>query len=147
MTRPRRRSRFRSRGAAALAAPVVAVAIAAGVAALPRVAPAQACCVGTGLGTAGRLRVGEDRAAGMQMRARSVMGAFSGTGGYATSAPGYRDVGFEEDLFGSKRFGSHFSVGLSAPFVQPARESAGLSGFGGGLGDAAATARFDVVNA
>ena len=83
----------------------------------------------------------------MQMRARSVMGGFSGTGSYATSAAGYRDVGFEEDLFGALRFGSHFQVALSAPFVQTARQNGGLSGFGGGLGDLAASARFDAVNA
>ena len=49
MTRPRWHSRFRS----ALA---VAIVIAAGVAAFPRDAVAQACCVGTGLVTPGRLR-------------------------------------------------------------------------------------------
>src|SRR3954447_15570795 len=146
MTRPRRHSRFRS-GAMALAAPAVALAIATAIAALPRVAAAQACCVGTGLVTPARLRTFEDRAVGMEMRARSVMGAFGGTGSYATSPSGYREVGFEEDLFGAVRFGSHFQIAVLAPFVQTSRQEAGLSGWGGGLGAVAATARFDAVNA
>ena len=81
------------------------------------------------------------------MRARSVMGAFGGTGSYATSASGNREVGFEEDLFGALRLGSHFQVGLWAPFVQTSRQAGGLSGWGGGLGDVAANVRFDAVNA
>ena len=54
----------------------VALAVVVGIAAVPRGAAAQACCVGTGLVTPARLRTFEDRAVGMQMRARSVMGAF-----------------------------------------------------------------------
>ena len=131
--------------AAALAG--VALAVVAGVAAVPRDAAAQACCVGTGLVTPARLRTFEDRAVGFQMRARSVMGAFGGTGSYATSGAGNRDVGFEEDLFAALRLGSHFQVGLWAPFVQTSRQAGGLSGWGGGLGDVAANVRFDAVNA
>ena len=109
MTRRRRPSRFRDR--AAMAA-VVALALAAGVTACPRTAAAQACCVGTGLVTPARLRTFEDRAVGVQMRARSVMGAFAGSGSYATSAAGTRDVGFEEDLFGALRLGPRLQVAL-----------------------------------
>src|SRR3954464_15043041 len=125
MTRRRRHSRFRS-GATALAAPAVALAIAAGIAALPRPAAAQACCVGTGLVTPARLRTFESGALGVQMRARSVMGSFSAGGDYATSAAGNRDLGFEEDLFGALRLGSRFQVGLWAPFVQTSRSQAGF---------------------
>jgi len=146
MTRRRRPSKFRS-GARAIAPVAVAIAVAGGLAALPRVAAAQSCCVGTGLLTPARLRTFEDHALGMQMRARSVMGAFRSGGGYASSVSGNRDLGFEESLFGAVRFGSHFQVGLSAPFLQTSRQVAGASGFGGGLGDVAATARFDAVNA
>jgi hypothetical protein len=144
MTRRRRPSRFRDRTAAVA---IVALALAAGVTACPRTAAAQACCVGTGLVTPARLRTFEDHAVGVQMRARSVMGAFGESGSYATSAAGNRDVGFEEDLFGAVRLGSHFQVALLAPFIQTSRAAAGLSGFGGGLGDLTASARFDAVNA
>jgi hypothetical protein len=144
MTRRRRRSRSRDR---AVAVTVFTLALAGAIAARPRPAAAQACCVGTGLATPARLRTFEDRAVGMQMRARSVMGAFGGTGSYATSPAGSRELGFEEDLFAAFRLGSHLQIGLQAPFVQTSRAAAGMSGFGGGLGDVAATARFDAVNA
>jgi hypothetical protein len=83
----------------------------------------------------------------MQMRARAVMGAFGPSGSYATSGAGQSDVGFEEDLFGALRLGSRFQVALLAPFVQTARAVPGASGFGGGLGDVSASARFDLTNA
>jgi len=146
MTRPRQRSRSRDRRAArAIAA--ASLLIAAGVAASPRTAAAQACCVGTGLVTPARLRTFEAGAAGVQMRARSVIGSFDQGGGYATSGSGNRDLGFEEDLFGALRLGTRFQVGLWAPFVQTSRQYAGLSGFGGGVGDVAVNARFDAIDA
>jgi len=117
------------------------------VAAHPCPARAQACCVGTGLVTPARLRTFESRAVGVQMRARSVMGAFRASGSYATSAAGNRDLGFEEDLFAAFRLSSRFQVGLWAPFVQTSRQLAGTSGFGGGLGDLAVNARYDIINA
>src|SRR3954454_6585527 len=122
MTRRRRPSRSRERAAAVA---VVALALAAGITARPRTAAAQSCCVGTGLITPARLRTFEDHAVGMQMRARSVMGAFGPSGSYASSVSGNRDLGFEESLFGALRFGSHFQVGLSAPFLQTSRQLGG----------------------
>jgi hypothetical protein len=145
MTRRRRRSRFRDGAGAPIAA--LSLAVATAIVALPRAAAAQACCVGTGLVTPARLRTFEDRALGIQMRARSVMGAFGGTGSYATSTGDNREIGFEEVLFGAQRFGSHLQVGLWAPFIQTARQAGGLSGWGGGLGDLAANARWDAVHA
>jgi hypothetical protein len=144
MTRRRRPSRFRDRLRAILAGALV---VAAGVAARPRPAAAQACCVGTGLVTPARLRTFEDRAMGVQMRARSVMGAFGPSGGYATSGAGNRELGFEEDLFGAFRLGRRFQIGLWAPFIQTSRVQPGVSGFGGGLGDVAANLRFEAVDA
>jgi len=148
MTRRRRLSRFRDRLPAIVAGALV---IAAGVAARPRTAAAQACCVGTGLVTPARLRTFEDRAVGMQMRARSVMGAFGPTGGFAMSGDGNRELGFEEDLFAAFRLGHRFQIGLWAPFVQTSRAVSSaygrISGFGGGLGDVAANVRFEAVDA
>jgi len=129
MTRPRRRSKFRSAAPASgtARALLAALALAAGAAAFPRAAAGQACCVGTGLVTPARLRTFEDRAVGVQMRARSVMGAFGGSGSYAASGVGNRELGFEEDLFGALRLGSHFQVAVWAPFVQTSRAAGGLS--------------------
>ena len=84
---------------------------------------------------------------GVQMRARSVMGAFGPSGSYAMSGAGNREIGFEEDLFGAFRLGRRFQIGLWAPFIQTSRAAAGLSGFGGGLGDVAANVRFEAVDA
>ena len=142
MTRRSRLSRSPDRPRAAA---VVIVALVGGVTARPRPAAAQACCVGTGLVTPARLRTFEDRAVGVQMRARSVMGAFGETGSYAATET--RELGFEEDLFGALRLGRRFQVGLWAPFVQTSRAVPGVSGFGGGLGDVAASARFDALDA
>src|SRR5262245_43301956 len=148
MTPPRHRSRSRSGSiAAATPAAAIAIAIAAGVIAFPRAAAAQACCVGTGLLTPARLRTFEGGVVGFQMRARSVMGEFGGTGSYAGSPSGYRDLGFEQDLFGAMRLAPHFQIGRWAPFVQTGRQAGGLSGWGGGLGDIAVNARFDAINA
>jgi len=147
MTRRRRPSRSRDAGAARAVAAACLLVAAGGAAMWPRSAAAQACCVGTGLITPGRLRTFESSAVGVQMRARSVIGAFDGTGGYATSVAGNHDIGFEEDLFASLRLSPHFQVGAWAPFVQTSRQEGGLSGFGGGLGDVAANARFDAIDA
>jgi hypothetical protein len=144
MTRRRRRSS--SSSSVALLVVIVSAGSAAFIAS-PRRAFAQACCVGTGLVTPARLRTFEDRALGVQMRARSVMGSFGGTGDFATSAADNRDLGFEEDLFGAVRFASHFQASVSVPFVQTSRAAGGFSGFGGGLGDVAANLRFDAVDA
>jgi hypothetical protein len=145
MTPPLHRSRFRS-GPIATATSAAVVAIAAGIIAFPRAAAAQACCVGTGLVTPGRLRPFESGLVGFQMRARSVMGEFGGTGSYAPSSS-YREIGFEEDLYGALRLGRHLQIGVLAPFVQTGRQAGVLSGWGGGLGDVAVNARFDALNA
>ena len=52
----------------------------------------------------------------------AVMGEFAGSGSYATSPNGNRELGFEEDLFAALRLGSHFQVGLLAPFLQTSRQ-------------------------
>ena len=147
MTRRRRRSRSGSVAPAIAAGFALALAVAGGVAAFPRDAAAQVCCVGTGLVTPARLRTFEDRALGIQMRARSVMGAFGGTGSYAASAAGNSELAFQEDLYGALRLGARFQIGVLAPFVQTARQAGGLSGWGGGLGDVAASGRFDAFTA
>jgi hypothetical protein len=147
MTRRRRPSRSRDRGRRALVLASLAIGGSLCLAALPRDAAAQACCVGTGLLTPARLRTYEEVAVGVQMRARSVMGAFGGGGDYATSASGVRELGFEQDLFGAVRLGRRFQVGLWAPFVETSRQAAGFSGFGGGLGDVAVNSRFDAIDA
>src|SRR5262252_862997 len=101
---PRRHHSSSRDGRGMRAVALACLIVAAGIAAHPRRAAAQACCVGTGLITPARLRTFESAAVG-------------------------------------------FQVGLWAPFVQTSRQAGGLSGFGGGLGDVAANARFDAIDA
>ena len=68
----------------------------------------------------------------MQMRARSVMAGSAAAAATRRRRRDIADVGFEEDLFGALRFGSHFQVALSAPFVQTARQNGGLWGLAAG---------------
>jgi hypothetical protein len=109
---------------------------------------AQACCVAGGLTTPARLRRDERMAVGLQTRVRGVVGAFGADGSYATSEAGSREVGGEEDLLAALRLGARAQVALQVPFVQTVRRvpTAGggaLSAWGGGLGDVAASARWE----
>jgi hypothetical protein len=112
---------------------------------LPAAARAQACCVGTGLVTPARLRIFEERAVGIQTRARSVLGAFGEGGSFAASGAGTRELSFQQDLFGAMRFGRRFQAALLIPFVTTNRQAANLSGWGSGVGDVATNVRYDAI--
>jgi hypothetical protein len=112
---------------------------------LPAVARAQACCVGTGLVTPARLRIFEERAIGIQTRARSVLGVFGEGGSFAASGGGTRELSFQQDLFGAMRFGRRLQAALLVPFVTTNRQAAGLSGWGSGVGDVATNVRYDAI--
>jgi hypothetical protein len=143
VTRSRFTSTFRSRHLAAL---LVALAIAGAA----TDAWAQACCVAAGLTTPARLRRDERFSVGVGTRMRTVLGAFGPDGSYVGSADGNRELGAEEDLLGAVRVATRVQLALQIPFVQTARRvaSAGgtaLSEMGGGLGDVAASARWDLL--
>ena len=109
---------------------------------------AQACCVAAGLTTPARLRRDERYAVGLQTRMRTVVGNFGADGTYATSGAGNRELGGQEDLLAAVRLGARWQVALQVPFVQTGRRvaapgGASLSGWGGGLGDVAASARWE----
>jgi hypothetical protein len=142
MTPPRRPSRFPRPWAAAT---IVLLSLGAVSAWTPRRALAQACCVGTGLVTPARLRVFEDYAAGVQTRARSVMGSFDAGGDYVRSPPGDDELDLEQDFFAAARAGEHLQASLKIPFVETGRRSTGASAWGGGLGDVSANLRYDLT--
>ena len=109
---------------------------------------AQACCVAAGLTTPARLRRDERVAVGLQTRVRTVVGAFGADGSYTTSESGSRELGGGEDLLAAVRLGARAQIALQVPFVQTARRvgtpgGAPLSSWGGGLGDVAASARWE----
>ena len=89
MTRRRRPSRFRDRAATGRGRRARARRRRRRV---PAAAAAQACCVGTGLVTPAPAADVRGSRVGIQMRARSVMGAFGPTGSYAASAAGTREL-------------------------------------------------------
>jgi hypothetical protein len=122
----------------------VALALVVGVVA-PRAARAQVCCVGTGLVTPARLRAFESYAVGLQLRARSVTGAFGPGGDYASMSPGSSDRSFEQDLLAAARFGARLQAAVTIPFVETSRRAGDLAGAGGGLGDLSLSTRWDFV--
>jgi len=143
VTRSRFTSTFLSPRLAAL---LVALAI-GGIAAE---AWAQACCVAAGLTTPARLRRDERFAVGVATRVRTVTGAFGPDGSYVGSADGNRELGAEEHLLAAVRVASRVQLALQIPFVQTARRVApaggtALSGMGGGLGDVAASGRWELL--
>ena len=137
MTRSRRRSSCSSARALAVAA--------IGVAALLRAAPAaaQACCAGGALLTPTRLAVQEDYAVGLQMQARSNVGSYASTGGFAASDGSWQVL--EQDLAASARLFRRAQVGLLLPMIQNHHVESGTEAWGGGLGDVAVTARYDFL--
>ena len=144
MIRSRPHSTFLDPSARAAGLLGVAVLLALSIA-MPRRARAQACCVATGLTTPARLRLYEDGAVGVQTRIRSVLGSFDARGNYVPAPAGDHELDAEEDLFVAKRFGPHWQISLQVPFVQTARSAGSVSGWGGGLGDVSANARWDVL--
>ena len=135
MTRSRRRLPCRSG--------VVAAAL--GALAVLRAPPAagQACCAGGAVVTPTRLAEQEDVALGLQMRARSNLGVFAPDGGYAASAATEQTL--EQDLAGSVRVLRRAQVGALLPTIQNHRNAGGLDEWGGGIGDLAITARYDLL--
>lgn len=106
----------------------------------------QACCASAGLVIPSRLRSYEDAAVGLQARGRSVFGAFDPAGGYRGAGAGESEWGFGQDLFGAVRLLDRGQLALLVPFVETRRAVAGTSSAGGGLGDVAVDARYDLVN-
>ncbi|MES1172503.1 MAG: hypothetical protein ABUL77_04640 [Bacteroidota bacterium] len=106
---------------------------------------AQACCASAGLVAPTRLRSYEDFAVGLQAKGRSVFGAFSGAGDYRVNSAEESEWDLEQDLFAVARVFEHGQVSLLIPFVQTRRAVPGASDLGGGLGDVAVSARYDVT--
>jgi hypothetical protein len=123
-----------------------AIAIAAGLAlvmAVPSRAHAQACCAGGAVVTPARLALHEDLALGVQVRARTNLGSFDASGRYL-SAEGIEQV-FEQDVAASVRVTQQGQVGAVVPMVQTHRSAGNIDDWGGGVGDVALAARYDLL--
>lgn len=110
-----------------------------------REAHAQACCASAGLVIPTRLRSYEDIAVGIQARGRSVFGAFNPGGTYAQAGAGESEWDLGQDVFAAARVFGRGQVALLVPFLQTWRAVPGASSAGGGVGDVAVSARWDVV--
>jgi hypothetical protein len=108
-----------------------------------RRADAQACCAGGAVVTPTRLAPHEDFAVGLQVRVRSNGGWFDSHGQYAGTSG--REQIFEQDLAGSLRFSGRGQAAAVLPFIETHRRAAGLDDTGGGIGDLALTARYDLL--
>ena len=96
--------------------------------------------------TPGRLKLGEDVLVGVGSKGRLVFGSLSAAHAFVAPPPGARELGFEEDLFGTVRVLEQLQLGVSVPFVQTSRAVPGLAELGGGVGDISASARYELVS-
>lgn len=108
-------------------------------------ARAQACCAGSAALTPGRLALHEDALVGLQLRAATVLGSFDDRARYTAEPSGANEQDFEQDLFGAVRVLRQGQVALLLPFVETRRQAPGVTDFGGGLGDANLSLRYDFV--
>ncbi|MBK6460451.1 MAG: transporter [Myxococcales bacterium] len=108
---------------------------------------AQACCAGTGAVTPARLALHEDAAAGLQLRAATVVGSHSASAEYVPAPPGAGEVDLEQSLYGAVRVLRRGQLGALLPLVQTFRTTPTRSEAGGGLGDINVSARYDFLRA
>jgi hypothetical protein len=151
MTRPNRRLtslRARSLRSTVLRATALRVSFATAVVlgAIARAPPvaAQACCAGGSLVAPTRLAPYDDFAVGLQVRTRSVLGSFSSSGAYTSSAT---EQDLEQDLAASFRLTSRGQIGVVVPYLETRRLESGVGQWGSGIGDLSFNARYDFLTA
>ena len=83
--------------------------------------------------------------AGVQVKASDVLGSYDSGGHYDGSPRGDSEIDLEQDLFGAFRLFGRAQLALLVPIVETRRQAAGVSAFGGGVGDINASARYDFV--
>jgi len=112
--------------------------------AAPRASLAAACC-GSGHGLGQRLGPSERAAISISLRGADRFGGHGYDGAFALAPPGVLDLEGRAELGVLVAPVSRLQLGLVAPLVLSARRSGDVSATGGGLGDLAFSARFDVV--
>jgi len=114
--------------------------------ALPSRAYAQPCCAGASVLTPARLTPLDDALVGLQLRGARIVGSYDSSGQYVPSPGGVTEIDLEQDLIGSLRVFGRGQLSLSIPILQTIRSAGNISGeVGGGLGDIAASGRYDIV--
>jgi hypothetical protein len=128
---------YRRRGAVGLA---VAAALL-----LPRPAAAGACCMSATSFGVGRLLPWEDWAAGVQLGHARSLGEWDGTGALRWNPPDYSDGLSRVEPWAIVRVHRRVELHARLPVLVNDRRSAGESQTAGGLGDAGAGARVQVL--
>ncbi len=105
---------------------------------------AQSCCAGSGAITPGRLSLHEVALVGVQTKSSVVFGNFDSHGSWTPNAKGSSEADFEQDFFAAARVLPRAQLALIVPLVETWR-TAGVTDFGGGIGDANVSGRADVV--
>jgi len=122
----------------------VILCFAALVLASPHKARAAACC-GSGHGLGQRLSRGERAALTLSVRAADRFGSNDPTGQFFRAPAGTFDGEGRAELAGLFAPVPRLQLGISVPFVLNVRQFGSDSAQGGGIGDLAASARFDLV--
>jgi hypothetical protein len=122
-----------------------ALTIMATLAAAPRPASAAACCVSATSFGVGRLLAWEDAAAGLQLGHARSLGQWDASGSLRWNAGDYSDGLTTLQVWGIVRVLERVQLHGFVPLVVNDRRSAGQSQVAGGLGDAGAGARVEVL--
>jgi hypothetical protein len=81
---------------------------------------------------------------GTELHASAVLGEYDATSGrYVGEPAGQSEIDLEEDLFAAVRVFHRAQVALLVPFVETRRVGNDAQAFGGGIGDANLSARYD----
>ncbi len=127
----------------ALAAVTVLVAV--GLAATPGVAAAAACCMSATAFGVGRLTIWEDAALGLRAGHARSLGQWSTAGDLRLNAAGYRAGVTTVEPWAILRLHHRVQFQAWAPILVEDRTSNGLHQVAGGLGDAGAAVRTELV--
>ena len=120
-------------------------ALLAALATAPGRASAAACCVSATSFGVGRLLAWEDAAVGVQLGHARSLGQWDSTGSLRWNASDFSDGLTTAQVWGILRVHDRVQAQGWVPFVVNDRRSAGQSQLAGGLGDAGAAARVEVL--
>ena len=104
---------------------------------------AQACCAGGSVATPTRLAVYERVAVGFQTSARQVIGEWNAAGDVGRSTGTERSL--DQTIAATFRLASRWQASASIPSVETFRSQEGVRAWGGGVGDATASVRYDAL--
>lgn len=104
---------------------------------------ASPCCMSATSFGVGRLLLGEDFALGLRMSLTPALGAWDSAGLWRAYGA-YDELEWRSELWGLVGIGERFSLSARVPVVVLARSAGPLDELGGGLGDVALGARYEL---